>query len=639
MKGRYKKRRSHFKVGHRRLNNEQRIYTNDIQRYVRLSIAEYKSVIPSDCDIIPRDADDQLCLNGAHLLRPCQDDKDSIITCGSEDGRSDMGTMKLFHPVKLENLINEAIVGHREMNCDGMLRFDDVAERQVGICFQERLMCSKCTYKSSLHKLYNEVKTSNVGRKSAAPNLGLQVGLTHTGVGNGALQSILMAAGVCPPAMSGLQKLSNKVGAKLVQENIKDMEKRCEFLRKINLIKGLKASAPIRIEGDCRFNTPLYAGSEGETPYQPATQCVYTVCENVTSDKQIIAVSTNNKLCHKGSLRNHMSNSFTATCDHPGECSSTISRHHSIGDEGKWASECLEFLCQQELNVKYFTTDCDSRAASAGAKLFEDGHFSHRPIHLKCTRHLGSSHRKMIKRAIFSDTMFPGKTKEERVRKQARFALDLRSRVSAEMNLTHKNNIGNLAVQKEIFDKMPEVIAQCVIGNHQQCKSKSALCGGIKRPWKFRYLNQNTKLTCTSQDIKTIVECIKYRLNDKNICATRFQTNTNKTEAVNRAYNLRNPKHLTYSRNFPSRIHSTVHQVNNGPGKSMSMQCKAVGNPITEGSRLSRNLALRQHKRNYMQQYKKRRENVQRRYAKRSFLFNLYDHQKNNVTYSSDLIN
>ena len=139
----------------------------------------------------------------------------------SVDDRSDMQCMNLFHPLKLELLIYPALLGHANMpkKCDGTLHFDDASERQVGICFQEWLLCNKCEYRSPLHKLYNEALTSNTGPKPAAQNLGIQVGLTHTGVGNGALRSIFMAAWVCPPAMSALQQHANKVGSQLIQPN------------------------------------------------------------------------------------------------------------------------------------------------------------------------------------------------------------------------------------------------------------------------------------------------------------------------------------------------------------------------------------------------------------------------------------
>ena len=265
MKGRYKKRKTYFKVGHKRHEDDLYKFKNQLKPYVRLSIDNFRKIIPNATDSIPKDADDKPCVNAIHLLRPgvAASVEDMGEFPASVDERSDMQCMKLFHPLKLELLINEVILGHANMpkNCDGTLHFDDASKRQVGICFKERLRCNKCEYRSPLHKLYNEVLTSKTGPKPAAPNLGIQAGLTHTGVGNGALRSILMAAGVCPPAMSALQQHANKVGSQLIEQNIIDMKKRCEEINLLNEMKGLGSNAPIRIEGDCRFNNPLFTGS------------------------------------------------------------------------------------------------------------------------------------------------------------------------------------------------------------------------------------------------------------------------------------------------------------------------------------------------------------------------------------------
>ena len=54
----------------------------------------------------------------------------------------------------------------------------------------------------------------------------------------------------------------------------------------------------INIQSDDMYNNALYSGI-GKTPFQPATQVVYTAVEHTTKDKHVIAVSTKNKLCSK----------------------------------------------------------------------------------------------------------------------------------------------------------------------------------------------------------------------------------------------------------------------------------------------------------------------------------------------------
>jgi len=48
----------------------------------------------------------------------------------------------------------------------------------------------------------------------------------------------------------------------------------------INEAHGLGRETPIRTEGNGRYNTPLRSGG-GRTPFQPTTEAVYTIIENV----------------------------------------------------------------------------------------------------------------------------------------------------------------------------------------------------------------------------------------------------------------------------------------------------------------------------------------------------------------------
>ena len=83
------------------------------------------------------------------------------------------------------------------------------------------------------------------------------------------------------------------------------------------------------------------------------------------------------------------------------------------------------------------------------------------------------------------------------------------------MRNAYKNNIGNLNALKTHLYVMIEVIAECVTENHERCKNNSTVCSGSGRPWILRYLNKNTKLSCTSQDMQILHGCLQYRLNKK----------------------------------------------------------------------------------------------------------------------------
>ena len=77
---------------------------------------------------------------------------------------------------------------------------------------------------------------------------------------------------------------------------------------------------------------------------------------------------------------------------------------------------------------------------------------------------------------------------------------------------------------------------------------------------------------------------------------TRYRTNTQKSEATHRRYSISNPKNVTCARNFQPQIFSAIHRINHGPGKSAAMKCAALGAPITEGTRVCRQLQRKQKK-------------------------------------------
>ena len=119
-----------------------------------------------------------------------------------------------------------------------------------------------------------------------------------------------------------------------------------------------------------------------------------------------------------------------------------------------------------------------------------------------------------------------------------------------------------------------------------------------------------------------------YRLGSASLDSTRFHTNTQKSEAANRVYSLRNPKNITFSRNFPGRIHSAVHQINNGASQSLCVQLNQVGCPITPGSKVAEQLKFKEKRQSYIKDYKKSEIARKCRRTLRYNKYNLYDSKR-----------
>ena len=293
---------------------------------------------------------------------------------------------RLLHTGKLWEMFNTVVKQHRghsetETPCEGNLDFDYKKEDKWGSCWRESVICDSCSYASPMFKLYEEVNSEKRGRKAATANIGLSIGLTQTTAGPSSIVKLYSSCNIPPPTRQGLQKSATVVSKIIEDTNKSDMKARRKQLKKINKLRN-RPEHQIVVQADGQFNNPLYSGA-GKTPFQPGTQCTYTVAENMTSKKQIIALETVNKLCSKHGFHSLEDKA----CDiKSGACSATTCMETCIGNEERWATACLEDLKKDGLGVQYIVTDAE--------KLFNSCHtntHSTRLTHATCPRATGNS--------------------------------------------------------------------------------------------------------------------------------------------------------------------------------------------------------------------------------------------------------
>ena len=114
-----------------------------------------------------RDCEDQVCTDGPKLLRPSPATATLLKkTCKRNNRHSSREVMKLYQPIKVENLWNEAVHEHVEKSrgCPGKLMFDETGEKKVGMCWRERLKCSDCPYVSAHLVKVNQEDMSEICR-------------------------------------------------------------------------------------------------------------------------------------------------------------------------------------------------------------------------------------------------------------------------------------------------------------------------------------------------------------------------------------------------------------------------------------------------------------------------------------------
>jgi len=640
----YKSRKTQFKVGHVPLNKGTKydfLPGKVDTKYSRLTLDKFTDVVDTTLDDGCFSTHD---VHGSptdtHTLRPTSSRPKLVDKYMEEEINQELSTYRLFHPQKTANLFNSSYKEHIDMspNCCGTLEFDESREKQWGLCWIEQLKCSTCHYLSSAMKLYEEVVEDQVtrGRKAAAPNVALQVGLSHSMIGNTALRNILLATNIPAPSRSTMQRTANKVGKKLQEVNEEDMKKRRVYLREIHELRGLAPDHPIRAEADCRYNNGLFSGG-GKTPFQPATQKVLTLLENSTSSKMIIGIHTANKLCQKGRLEGKK-------CpQHEGHCSANIAPDDVIGDEAASIEACVQNIVDKDMDplaIGYLTTDGDSKTVEGLKKVQK----KHRPeidiINLRDTRHFSESQKREIEKVDFSNDMFPGKTKADRTTMQRRFALDLKNRCTGEFSAAYVQHAGDINRMRRSLSYTIDAIIQCYRGNcGTSCRRYSYVCGGaITKCWDKSYLPKGIKLNISDSDEDKLRNCILHRLGKDGLEKTRFNTNTQKTEAVNRSYQRSNPKIVTYSLNFPARVHSAAHLCNNGIGDSTIAKCEALGTPISRASRVARALRSEQIRQNYIAKYQKSPKFKSRRSHLRRGRYWAHDAKKETQNYEKGLL-
>ncbi len=550
----------------------------------RMSDDEFHALFHSKAGCGPYVLNDCTIPEG-RLLRPLpSDDGHSHEGYMQSDGDIDpeLLTNRIFCLQNTSKLWNTAFTEHKQISprCAGDLDWDMGAEVQRGLGWEERLKCSQCAYVSPRHKLYRELESEDLGRgrRALAINRSVMVGLNHSGIGYDGLKNILLTMNIPAPSISCMQRNANIVGESLVKLNEDDMRSTREHIHHLATSVGKNA---IAIEGDCRYNNSLRSAS-GKTPSQPATQATYTMCENLTKNKKIIAIATPNKLCKKASVLRGKGQQVTCP-NHEGSCTANIPPGQVIGDEKQWAEKCLDQMANDPNPLKFsaFTSDGDSRAFMAVSQRHTDVE------QFKDPNHLNKGQRRALTNIKLSKGFFQNKDKTQTVDKlQARLGLEISYRCSAELQQLVSNT--DMEADKIVRGSsyLKDAVLQCTLGNHSLCKKYSFVCTGRKRRlWKREFLPQSIVLCPCEEDIEKLRAVIEYRLSKQAVLSVKQNKHTQKCEAVNRAYTRSNPKHITFTRNFKSRVHAAAHLLNNDLASSVLKKCESIRAPLPHGSK------------------------------------------------------
>lgn len=264
----------------------------------------------------------------------------------------------------VEDVFEKVLLEHsNSTHCDKGLSPKLLDVRSWGATCKTKWGCRNCKFVSKNHyKMYSEpVEGPSRGPKPAKINIGLAMGLTSTSVGVEGMRDIMHHMNQPAPAKRHMNKQVTKAYTKVKTVNEEDMSARRKSLHNLQKSKGLQPEAPIRAEGDGRYNNKVNSGG-GMNPFQAGTQQSYVLCENETRQKQVISVSTHSKLCHKGQLLRAQGIDVVCPGGHDG-CTANLDMAATIGDEGRAVAACLDSMKDDNnINIGVFTSDGDSQA-------------------------------------------------------------------------------------------------------------------------------------------------------------------------------------------------------------------------------------------------------------------------------------
>lgn len=414
--------------------------------------------------------------------------------------------------------------------CSGFLHWDMKKEEIRGLGCREQMICTHCSYRSKYFPLYEEIQTNRPGRKTAKVNVGLAVGLSKTPIAAAGFIRICLSTNLPAPSARGIQNTCNKVLPKIEEINKKDMNMRREKLKQIQTRDGKRNPNVINVQSDGMYNNNLYSGV-GKTPFQPATQVIYSLAENITPQHEIVGLIVHNKLCSKGK---HLKPSGEHQCLGK-DCTATIPFEKSIGDEKSWAKEVLQDLkSSNDLEVQFITTDPDSGAYLAAQELYDEGITETQPFHQLDTRHVSKNHRRFIKKHKDLPQILKGNTVKIRTKMQNLLATDLAERCHGEICKAFKMYDGDTDKIRNKLTYAADAIVECYQDWHIKCAKHSFLCKGLR---KDNWLENNALLgkkfgiKHTKRSSEILRECVNYRMSPAMMEKTKLNANTQKVEA------------------------------------------------------------------------------------------------------------
>jgi hypothetical protein len=543
------------------------------------------------------------------LLRPKPASPD--LADSYANAKTEKGGMRLLSKHRTVDMMNNAITKHAEQTKCNKLKISVHKEDQRGLCWRWTLSCDNCTFTSTDYQLYEEVSAPNKrGRKAAAPNRGLHVGLKNYTIGPSKARLIIAATNTPPPSRSSMQTTGRQVGEIITEVNRKDLRRQIETIKDTNQARGLPRESPINIQLDGTYNS--YSMGSRRKPGQNASQVIGICREDMTDQHKVLGMHLQSKLCWTGAWL--MGKGYDVQC--PGghaNCTANTSQHEPLG-EAKFGYEIGKELSLNNILIKHVTSDGDARSSKELERaqkelldpMWDVSRLADRNHKAQCQYRTGQ-------KAEFSGDMFPVRTIEKRNIFRKAFSADVKSRCVRMMEDLHKTCQGNTQVIAQKIPTLLDNVLLCYNGDCRRCRFTMTQCGGGKKTcWWFRSKDLRSvglargQINMTQQDYNLTKRLLEMQLSIAAVQEMRLHTSTQACEAANRAITASLPKTVKFSRDSLPRLSTAVHRINNGVGNSVHTLLEAVGAPMTRGSLAAKAVRDMQQQCAYSKHYHKR---------------------------------
>lgn len=473
-------------------------------------------------------------------------------------------------------LFNTAISQHADKSEDGHLPcFIYAKEKKWGTACQLSVKCERCDFETPLVKLYTEVDTGRVGSKPAETNIGLAVTTQNTSIGPTKVQILCAGLNMPVPCLTGMQRAAEFVSQKTSELNQRDMRVKLEKVR--------QPHGSIRnVSVDTRYNSSSRANRR--KCGQSASQAIATAIETDSPNKYIVSLAYQNKLCIVGArLRSQGRDVLCPGNDH--KCCADTDEVVPLSEE-VLGERLGQSLAAANTKVDFVTSDGDARCAKGlqtGLQtVFPDICVERQadPTHLaESMKRYANSH------TVFSSEMFPQcRTKAKKTDAKKYLINDMANRSLKIVKNCVTASDGDESVFSAMLTEHRDSIIKCYSGDCSGCiqLGETSTCAGKEEdnwlkhsiflgPHGIRDIHPNEK------DKAQLKDALGIMLSSDAAVKLRLGTNTQKNEAVNRAFSARAPKNVNFSRTFPGRPHATVLCVNNGEGEGLQMMLNNAG--------------------------------------------------------------